>query len=166
VVRFTPRKADPLVDGLEPVLRGLGMSLVEISVSRHRSSVQVRVVIYKNGVIGVDDCSRAHHALLPRLELAFPGQELSVEVSSPGIDRIIKDASELVHYHGRGIKCYRMDISDWSAGMLHASDETGLVLKTGDGSMMRLAYEVIAKAKLDMNKGAPPGGAGNERQEV
>jgi ribosome maturation factor RimP len=109
------------------------------------------MVVYKKGILGVDDCSRAHHALLPRLELAFPDQDLYVEVSSPGIDRIIKDGAELVYYVGRGIKCYRTDISDWSAGILQAADETGLILNTNKG-MMQLTYEVIAKAKLDYSQ--------------
>jgi ribosome maturation factor RimP len=99
----------------------------------------------------VDDCSRAHHALLPRLELAFPGQDLSVEVSSPGIDRLIKDGAEFAFYTGRGVRCYRTDISDWSAGILESAGETGIVLRGKDGSM-NIAYEVIAKAKLDYSQ--------------
>jgi ribosome maturation factor RimP len=124
------------------------MSLVDLSVSRHKASVQVRAVIYKPGPVGVDDCSRVHHALLPRLELAFPGQDLYVEVSSPGINRIIKDGFELRHYCGRGLRCFRTDTSEWSAGILQSADETQLVLKGKDG-MITLQYEVIAKAKLD-----------------
>jgi ribosome maturation factor RimP len=114
--------------------------------------VQVRAVVYKSGPVGVpvgvEDCSRVHHAVLPRLELAFPGLELYVEVSSPGIDRVIKDASEFSCYIGRGIKCYRTDISDWSGGVLESADTTHLVLK-GKNGMIQINYEVIAKAKLD-----------------
>ncbi|MDR3115160.1 MAG: ribosome assembly cofactor RimP [Treponema sp.] len=150
-MRFTPREGDPLFDLIKPVVQGLGMALVDVSVSRHKGSVQVRTVIYKPGTVGVDDCSQVHRALLPRLELAFPGQELAVEVSSPGIERVIKDGSELVHYIGRGIKCFRRDISDWSAGILMAADETHLALQGKDG-MVELVYEDIAKAKLDYSQ--------------
>jgi ribosome maturation factor RimP len=133
---------------LEPVIRGLGLELVELTVSRHRGAVQVRAVVYKSGALGVDECSRAHHALLPRLELAFPGQDLYVEVSSPGIDRLIKDGAEFAHYMGRGIRCYRTDISDWSAGILEAAGEQGIVLR-GKAGAMNISYEIITKAKLD-----------------
>ncbi|MDR1956740.1 MAG: ribosome assembly cofactor RimP [Treponema sp.] len=150
-MRFTPREEDPLFDSIKLVAHGLGMSLVDLSVSRHKGSVQVRAVIYKNGPVGVDDCSQVHRALLPRLELAFPGQDLSVEVSSPGIDRVIKDGSELVHYIGRGIRCFRTDISDWSSGILQTADETHLVLNGKDG-MIDIGYERIAKAKLDYSQ--------------
>jgi ribosome maturation factor RimP len=124
------------------------MSLVELSQSRQRRSAQIRAVVYRPGAVGVDDCSRVHQALIPRLELAFPGTDLYVEVSSPGIDRLIKDGAEFAYYIGRGIRCYRTDISDWSAGILESADETHLVLK-GSKGIMKLAYEIIAKAKLD-----------------
>jgi ribosome maturation factor RimP len=127
------------------------MSLVELNLSRHKGSIQVRVVAYKRGNMGVDDCSRLHHALLPRLELAFPGQDLYVEVSSPGIDRMIKDGSEFAHYIGRGVRCFRTDISDWSSGILQSSDEKGLVLNEKTGAVT-LDYGIIAKAKLDYSQ--------------
>ena len=152
-MRFTSKEADPLFDSAKMVVQGLGMSLVDLSVSRHKASVQVRAVVYKPGIIGVDDCSKVHHALMPRLELAFSGQNLYVEVSSPGIDRTIKDGSELRHYIGRGIRCFRTDISDWTGGVLRSADETGLVLKGKDG-MILLRYEIIAKATLDYSQEA------------
>jgi ribosome maturation factor RimP len=143
---------------LEPVVQSLGMSLVELTFSRHKGSLRIRVVVCKtigsgsgnvnDFDVGVADCSRVHHAILPILESAFPGQDLYVELSSPGIDRIIRDGSEFVHYIGRGVRCYRTDISDWTGGILRSADEKGVVLKGKDG-MTEIAYERIAKAKLD-----------------
>jgi ribosome maturation factor RimP len=151
-VQYTPRLlpgADPLSDFILPIIKGMGMSLVDLHVFRNKGSVQVRLIVYhSSGNTGVNECSKVHHAIIPRLELQFPGQDLYVEVSSPGIDRNIKDASEFVHYLGRGIKCYRTDISDWSAGILESADDKGLVLKKGDNTM-NVSYEIIAKAKLD-----------------
>jgi ribosome maturation factor RimP len=147
-MRYSPREADPLFDSLEPVIRGLGMVPVELNLFRGRKRVQIRIVVYKAGIVGVDDCSRVHRAVLPRLELAFPGEDLYVEVSSPGTDRIIRDGSELHHYIGRGLACYRRDISDWTGGILQAADSLGIVLKRGN-EMIELPYTVIAKAKLD-----------------
>ncbi|MDR3160466.1 MAG: ribosome assembly cofactor RimP [Spirochaetaceae bacterium] len=150
-MRFTPRVADPLVDSLEAVAKGLGMELVELSQSRFRGAVRIRAVVCGREPVGLEHCSRLHHALSPRLELAFPGREVYLEVSSPGIDRLIKDGSEFVHYIGRGIKCYRRDISDWSGGILTAADSSGIILKSGDEEM-KLKYELIAKAKLDYSQ--------------
>jgi ribosome maturation factor RimP len=121
---------------------------VELSLSRHRGSVQIRAVIYGKRIMGVEDCSRAHHALLPRLELAFPGKDLYLEVSSPGIDRLIKNKAEFAYYIGRGVRCYRTDISGWSAGILESADAEHIVLREKTG-VTRLTYDVIAKARLD-----------------
>jgi ribosome maturation factor RimP len=86
--------------------------------------------------------------VLPRLELAFSGQEIYLEVSSPGIDRLIRDGSEFAHYKGRGIRCYRTDISDWSSGILLSSDKEGIVLRNREGELS-IPYSLIAKARLD-----------------
>jgi ribosome maturation factor RimP len=139
-----------LRESLEKVLDGLKLSLVELIVSRHRGSVQVKTVIYNGSSIGTDDCSKAHRAITPRLELAYPGQDIYIEVSSPGIDRLIKDGVEFTCYKGRGVRCYRTDISDWTAGILKSCDERGIVLGTKEGDV-RLEYDIIAKARLDGN---------------
>jgi ribosome maturation factor RimP len=133
---------------LEAVLEGLKLRLVELTVSRHRGSVQIRAVVYNGTSIGTDDCSKAHRAITPRLELAFPGQDIYIEVSSPGINRLIKDGAEFACYINRGVRCYRTDISDWTAGILESAGEEGIVLKTKEG-VIKLDFEIIAKAKLD-----------------
>jgi len=163
---YTPRGSntrdddDALYQSVEPVIRGMGMSLIDLSVYRSKSrsgggSVQVKAVVFREGITGVEDCSRVHRGILPRLELAFPERDIYLEVSSPGIDRIIKDGSEFAHYIGKGVKCYRTDISDWTIGVLHAADEKGIVLRAGGKetaepaeSLMEIPYEIIAKARL------------------
>jgi ribosome maturation factor RimP len=158
-MRITSKDADnqeiaSLRESLKPVLKGLGFSLVELVVSRYRqsrarmASVQVRAVIYNGRSVSVDDCSKVHRAITPRLELAFEGQDIHLEVSSPGIDRLIKDSAEFTHYLGKGVRCYRTDISDWTAGILESAGETGITLYTREG-IVKLEFEIIAKAKLD-----------------
>ncbi|MDR2795463.1 MAG: ribosome assembly cofactor RimP [Spirochaetaceae bacterium] len=97
--------------------------------------------------VTINDCARVHRAILPRLELAFPSQDIYIEVSSPGIERRIKDGAEFVHYIGRPVSCYRTDISGWTSGILISSDDAHIVIKGKDG-MTSLSYDIIAKAKL------------------
>ena len=142
-----------LAFSLEPVINGLGMSLVELNVFHSRGQgTQVKVVIYKKGVIGVDDCSRVHRSIMPRLELNFPGKDVYLEVSSTGIDRLIKEGREFLHYIGRSVRCYRTDISDWTEGELLAVDEEKIVLRVEDEEMA-LLYNIIAKARLNAASG-------------
>jgi ribosome maturation factor RimP len=185
-MRYTPGTGDEVFDSIEAVVKGLGMGLVELSVSRQKSGVQARAVICKGAkqgadainradeageaadainrtdeargaagktagfeqpVVGIDDCARVHRAIMPRLELAFPKRDIHVEVSSPGIDRKIKDGAEFVHYIGRPVSCYRTDISGWTSGILVNADDTHIVIK-GENGMTSLSYGIIAKAKL------------------
>ena len=140
-------ETDSLRRMLEEVLDGQQFKLIELTVSRHKGSVQVRAVIYNGKSISIDDCSKVHRAILPRLELAFPQQDIYLEVSSPGIDRLIKDKDEFAHYTGRTVRCYRTDISDWTAGILLSAGEEGIVLQTKDAEL-ELKFGIIAKAKL------------------
>ncbi|MDR1362981.1 MAG: ribosome assembly cofactor RimP [Spirochaetaceae bacterium] len=146
-MQYTPRAADQLFDSIEAVVEGLKMRLVELSVSQHKGSVLARAIIYKDETVGINDCASVHRAILPRLELAFPKQDIYVEVSSPGIERKIKDGSEFIHYVGKPVTCYRTDISDWTSGILMNAGDTHIVIK-GKNGMINLPYSVIAKAKL------------------
>jgi ribosome maturation factor RimP len=147
-MRYTPPQPNPLDEVLEPVARGLHFTIIETVVSRHKGSVQIRVVLYNGKDISLDDCAAFHRAALPRLELSFEGQDLYIEVSSPGIDRLIKDGAEFRHYRGRRIRCYRGDSSAWFSGVLVSSDSGGIVLEH-EGQPVSLPYTVIAQARLD-----------------
>jgi len=164
-MKYTAREKDTkdpdgqLFFSLEPIIKGMGMSLIELNVFRMKArggksgGVQVRAVVYRDGVIGIEDCSRAHRTIMPRLELAFSGQDVYLEVSSPGINRVIKDGSEFINYIGREVNCYRTDISDWTAGILLAADDKEIKLK-GESGEISLPYEIIAKARLKITEGA------------
>ena len=159
---------ESLRESLEKVVNGLGLVLLDLNVFRRKGSVQVRLTVYRGmEPVSINDCSRVHKAVMPRLELAFTGEEpyyadrkgggngssrpaapdLYLEVSSPGIDRLIKEGREFVHFTGQYFKCYRTDISDWTMGFLVSSDQEGIVLNTENGEI-RLGYDLIAKARL------------------
>jgi ribosome maturation factor RimP len=154
-MQYTVREKDSkepnaaLFRSLEPLLRGIGIALIDLSVFHgNRGGVQVKTVVMAALDTGVEDCARAHRLIMPRLELAFPGKDISLEVSSPGINRLIKDGSEFVHFIGREIRCYRTDISDWTIGILRSVDEQKIVLLEEGGETI-LSYETIAKARLN-----------------
>jgi len=150
-VQFNPKRDETIYSSLASVVEGLGMSVLEIALSRHRGSVQAKLVVYKKEGVGVADCSRAHRALQPRLEIAYPEQEIYIEVASPGIDRQIKDAAEFSVFVGRGVRCYRTDISDWTAGIVAEATKERLVLRNASGAV-EIPYDAIAKAKLDYSQ--------------
>ena len=160
-------RKDELFESLKPLIRGIGMALIELNVfhGQRKAGVQVKAVVMASGReaasqaetagfskdTSIDDCARAHRLLIPRLELAFPGKDISLEVSSPGIERLIKDGSEFEHFIGRKVRCYRTDISDWTAGILRGVDGEKIVLQADSGETI-LPYGTIAKARLSTMK--------------
>jgi ribosome maturation factor RimP len=146
--------AKKIVVTLEPVVSGLGFSILELSLSRHRGSAQLRMVLTRlpgesgGQSIGTDELGRVHRAVLPRLESALEGTDFSVECSSPGIDRAIKEGAEFAFFRGSPVRCYLPAESRWVRGILREADEQRIILENEDGDI-ELEYEHIAKAKLD-----------------
>jgi ribosome maturation factor RimP len=150
-----PGDADALFRELEPVINGLGYALIELSLYRGGkkagiASAQVRLIIggKSGGHIDTTELSLIHRAVLPRLELAMKGADLYLEVSSPGIDRLIKEGAEFRHYSGMAVKCWLKGAEDWKHGILRGSDKEKITMETGEGTI-EPTYETIAKARLD-----------------
>ena len=137
-------------DGLKqiilPLLEGMGLSLVELSIGKHRGDTKVNLVLYKDGGISLDDLTEAQKVLRPRLELEYERDSLSVEISSPGMSRVIKDPSEYGIFRGRSIRLLIGD--DWISGTLDGMDDGDVVLKQ-DGEVRKISPVEIRKAKLD-----------------
>lgn len=135
-----------LEDSLSEVINGMGLSLVEMSIGRHRGDVKVNLVLYKAGGIGLEDLTEAQKTLRPRLELFFDRERLSVEISSPGTSRTVKDSKEYEIFAGRRIKL--LIDSDWIHGTVESADAGIVNLATDDG-IRGIPFSEIRKAKLE-----------------
>jgi ribosome maturation factor RimP len=137
-----------LAKNLAPVIEGLGLTLVELSLVRSRGSISVKAAVYKRDGVGINECAKAHRAIMPRLELAFGTDDIAVEVSSPGIARLLKAGVDFIPFVGCPVQCWVTALSDWKAGILESVTETHIMIKGKDG-MEKLEFKDIAKAKLD-----------------
>jgi ribosome maturation factor RimP len=127
--------------------------LVELQIVPQKGSVHITAVIASKDSekdIGVADCSKAHHALQPKLISLLGVDEDSVymEVCSPGMERNIKNAAEFAFFVGRDIRVWDKTVNDWVSGKIKSSDETQVTLAKEDGGDFSVAYENIAKAKF------------------
>jgi ribosome maturation factor RimP len=69
----------------EPVLRDLGLRIVRVQIMAERP----------DGTMSIDDCERASQALSPVFDLEEPmSQAYRLEISSPGIDRVLVRESD------------------------------------------------------------------------
>jgi ribosome maturation factor RimP len=92
---------------IEPVLASLGLVLVEVEARGRGPKTLIRVVIERppdqgEGAVSVEDCERAHMLVGHVLDAEDPIPHTYVlEVSSPGLDRPIRQVQEYERFKGR-----------------------------------------------------------------
>ena len=128
-----------------PLLDGLGLSLVEISIGRHKGDVKINLVLYKEEGVGLDDLTKAQKVLRPRLELEFDREDLSLEISSPGMSRVIKNPREYRIFIGRRIRILLDE--EWIDGTLKGSDDENISIEI-ENEELDIPVKRIRKAKL------------------
>lgn len=156
--------ADPLITQrarltalIEPVVGSLGLELVEVEWVPGRNQGILRVFIDTladaGRHVGVDDCeqvSRAVSALLD-VEDPIPGA-YSLEVSSPGFDRLLRTRAHYQRFAGSRVKVELLAPRDGRkryTGTLSAVDERGIELEV-DGQKVDLPFAEIGKSRLAM----------------
>jgi ribosome maturation factor RimP len=137
----------PYYTDCEPLVAGFGYRLVELAVFKKQASWQAKAVITSDSGVGINECTKVHRALLTRLEAILSSQEIYMEVTSPGLDRVLKNAAEFALFAGKTVKVWNTDISDWISGTVIASGKDSVTLRTETGEA-EIPYVKIAKAKL------------------
>src|SRR5208337_3737244 len=135
-------------DAIASVLAGMGYALVELALGRRRGTTRVSVVIYRQGGVGVDDCAEVSGMLLPRLETIEAMGDVSLEVSSPGIERTLRHTGEYAIFTGRGVRILAGTETEWQGGIIQRVDGGTLWLKSGR-EIKGFAVADIRKARLD-----------------
>jgi ribosome maturation factor RimP len=145
------QETDVLRADLEPVLSGAGIRLLELSVSRHHGSAQVKAVVYSPSGTGTDECVKAHRLMLPRIALTLGVQEPHMEISSPGIDRVLKSSREWEIFSGKFVRVLPIGESEWRAGRI-VKVEAGRATLAADTGSYEIDLSTIAKARLDSSR--------------
>ena len=143
----------PYFKECDATAKKLGFILVELQVVPQKGNYHITAVIASSDSktdIGVSDCAKVHRALQDQLISLLGADEDSVymEVSSPGMERNIKNAAEFSFFKGRGIRVWDKTKSDWVPGIIHDSDSEKVTLEAEGGELIDVAYENIAKAKF------------------
>ncbi len=90
---------------IEPIVTREGAELVDLEVAGSRQRPVVRVFVDRPGGVGVDDCARLSRLLETELETAEAVPETYVlEVSSPGIDRPLRERRHFERYVGHEVE--------------------------------------------------------------
>jgi len=145
------QESEKLFAELEPLLSEAGLSLVDLSVSRRRGSVQVRMSVYSSKGTGTDECSRAYRIAYPGAVEALGHPDPTLEVSSPGIDRALGSGREWSIFTGKGVRVLLRGEGEWLRGRIESVGvgEVGLACP---GGPRVIGLESVIEARLDSSQ--------------
>lgn len=90
---------------IEPVIEGLGYELWGCEYLPRRRQSLLRVYIDRHDGVTLDDCGRVSHQLSGVLDVEDPiGGAYILEVSSPGLDRLLLKADHFQRFSGHRVK--------------------------------------------------------------
>ena len=147
---YTPLESLPYYKECSPLVEGLGYTLVELHVVPQKGTTRISAVIASKDPcvdIGVNDCAKVHHALLPRLEAILGTDDTYMELTSPGMERNFKNAAEFAVFTGREVRVWDKTVTDWVGGKIVCSDEKSVTMQ-GEQGQFTVAFENIAKSKF------------------
>ena len=148
---------DPLFRDLNEIVTNLGMVLCYVKKSRLGATTQVFVDIMKpEGETGIDECALVHNTILPRLQVMFGRDELYLEVSTPGLQRNLRDVYEFSVFTGKRCRLYSLARSSWVNGIIEGTEKNKVILSGYEvedtaekGERIEIGYDDIQKAKLE-----------------
>lgn len=136
---------------LEPILAEHNYELVDVEYVKEGPNYYLRIYIDKEGGINIEDCrltSRAIEEVLDAKDIIK--EAYTLEVSSPGLDRILKRDREYVKYKGRMVDVKLYEAIDKQK---HLTAE--LVEKTADelilddeGTRLAINLKNVAQVRL------------------
>ena len=113
-MKFNGYGENELFSIINPLCEGLNAGIVHLSSTIVKTTLQIRLVVYRKGGIDIDSCSKISKTIVPRLEVWSDNRDINLEVSSPGVGRTLKDAYEFQVFTGE--KASLLVDNDWIHG--------------------------------------------------
>lgn len=138
---------------IEEILLSTEYKAVEIHSAKTRNNLSIRVVIFKKGGIGLGDCEKVHKLLIQQLFTDTntgdkDNDNISFEITSPGINRVFKSDSEFAIFKGSLVQVLIRETQVWLKGIIEDSDNESVLLKSSTGEE-KVRFSDIQKTKLD-----------------
>ena len=97
-----------LVKEIESLVSARGLKVVEATTSVHQGSAAMTVVLFREDEeINTDDLAASYNLIYPRYSIILGERDLQLEVSSPGLQRNLKDVMEFSVFRGKDVRCRR-----------------------------------------------------------
>mgnify|MGYP001569432515 FL=1 len=139
----------------EPVLAQKGMELIDVEYKMEYGRWVLRLFIDKSEGITVDDCGDVSRELGTILDVKnIITHAYNLEVSSPGLDRVLTRENDFLKYKGKKVKIKtKQPISGRSnfSAVLDDFKEGMVLLVDSEGKKWEIPFNDIKKAKLEID---------------
>ena len=132
---------------ISPLLSELGYRLWDVEFRKVGADPTLTITIDSDDGITIEDCERVHRAIDPLLDEADPiDVSYQLEVSSPGIERVIRTDAHIAFCMGEEIEARTFAPQNGKksfVGILSDYRDGHVILQTGEGEVS-LAREAIS----------------------
>jgi ribosome maturation factor RimP len=132
-------------------VESLGYELWGIELSNQGKSIKFRLYIEKDNGVDVEDCALVSNHVSDMLDLeGFVSESYTLEVSSPGLDRVLFDETQYKTYVGHVVEVRLLRLFDGQrnfVGILKGVEEDCLVLQINEQEYL-FPNEEIRKIRL------------------
>ena len=116
---------------IDALLKPYGFSCIDYR--EHKNSINswtfsIYLVRDDKNEITTEDLEQSYGVLYPFFQELSKSKNVSLEVSSPGVERKIKDAYEFAFFVGKNARVYDENKSLWVYGTIKSSDEKSVTL--------------------------------------
>jgi ribosome maturation factor RimP len=138
---------------IEPVLEPEGIELVDIEFKLENGRWVLRLYVDVETGISLDECELVSRQVSALLDIKDPIEhKYHLEVSSPGINRILRKEKDFCRFAGSRVKMRtgkKVDGRRNFAGQLLGVEDSKVVVEV-DGQKMAIPLEDLEKAHLDL----------------
>lgn len=138
-------------EAVMPILESRGFEFVDCEFVKEGPDKYLRIYIDKEGGINIDDCEYVSRALDEKLGDDLTEEPYIMEVSSPGIDRVLKRDKEYVKYKDRLVDVKLFKAKDGVKefrGKLEGLIDGKVVIVTEAGERLEFDKKDVAATRL------------------
>ncbi len=137
-----------LVEKISTRLEALGYTVVEVQFIPRKKNLRVKVTIYHPAGISHQDCSDASQPITEVIEEYYP-EGAFLEVSSPGIGRVLKNQRELVIFEGHPVKVLMKNESEAVPYILGPLKGDRIICISDDDEEHAVSLDMINRIMLE-----------------
>ena len=136
---------------IEPGLLAKGLELIDVEFKKEGKNWVLRIYIDREGGVTLEDCQKVSRLAGDLIEVEDVIEPVyTLEVSSPGLNRVLKKEKDFLKYSGKkiNVQCHvPMNGRKKFTGILTCFIDQSIHLKV-DGQQHKIPLSLVAKANL------------------